>query len=42
MSKFDYEKFSGGYDVFAVSKEKYTKEQAIEIAKVKLFQSVNG
>ena len=36
MSKFDYESFIGGYDTFAVSKEKYTKEQAIEIAKVEL------
>lgn len=36
MSKFDYESFYGGYDNFAVSKEKYTKEQAIEIAKVEL------
>jgi hypothetical protein len=36
MSKFDYDKFTGGYDVFAVSKEKYTKEQAIEIAKEEL------
>ena len=33
MSKFDYASFSGGYDIFAVSKEKYTKEEAIEIAK---------
>lgn len=33
MSKFDYDSFIGGYDVLAVSKEKYTKEQAIEIAK---------
>lgn len=36
MSKFDYEIFYGGYDILAVSKEKYTKEQAIEIAKVEL------
>ena len=36
MSKFDYDSFIGGYDIFAVSKEKYTKEQAIEIAKVEL------
>ena len=31
MSKFDYGTFFGGYDNFAVSKEKYTKEQAIEL-----------
>lgn len=36
MSKFDYEIFYGGYDSFAVNKEKYTKEQAIEIAKIEL------
>ena len=31
MSKFDYGTFVGGYDEFAVSKEKYTKEQAIQL-----------
>ena len=31
MSKFEYGTFFGGYDNFAVSKEKYTKEQAIEL-----------
>ncbi len=31
MSKFEYNSFYGGYDDFAVSKEKYTKEQAIEL-----------
>jgi len=36
VSKFDYSTFYGGYDELAVSKEKYTKEQAIEIAKVEL------
>lgn len=36
MSKFDYLPFVGGYDELAVSKEKYTKEQAIEIAKFEL------
>jgi hypothetical protein len=36
MSKFDYSIFYGGYDKLAVSKERYTKEQAIEIAKVEL------
>ena len=33
MSKFEYCSFYGGYDSFAVNAEKYTKEQAIEIAK---------
>lgn len=36
MSKFDYGIFYGGYYDLAVSKEKYTKEEAIEIAKVEL------
>lgn len=36
MSKFDYNHFYGGYDSFAVSKEKFTKEEAIEIAKVEM------
>lgn len=36
MSKFDYAGFYGGYDELAVSKERYTKEQAIEIAKAEL------
>lgn len=36
MSKFDYARFYGSYDELAVNKEKYTKEQAIEIAKVEL------
>ena len=36
MSKFDFSIFYGGYDTLAVSKEKYTREQAIEIAKVEL------
>lgn len=40
MSKFDYDIFYGGVDTLAVSKEKYTKEQAIEIAKVEL-ESIN-
>ena len=31
MSKFDYDRFFGGYDDFAVSKEKHSKSQAIEI-----------
>lgn len=33
MSKFEFDCFYGGYDSFAVNKEKYTMEQAIEIAK---------
>mgnify|MGYP000846022721 CR=1 FL=1 len=33
MSKFTFEVFCGGYDSLAVSKERYTREQAIEIAK---------
>ena len=33
MSKFDYDIFFDGYDTLAVSKEKYSREQAIEIAK---------
>lgn len=37
MSKFDYASFYGGYDTFAVSKEKYKREQAIEIAKTELY-----
>lgn len=36
MSKFDYGIFYGGYDKLAVSKERYTKEEAIEIAKREL------
>jgi hypothetical protein len=41
VSKFDYDNFYGdGYDSFAVSKEKYSKEEAIEIAKVEM-ESVN-
>ena len=34
MSKFDSCGFYGGYDDFAVSKEKYTKDQAIEFYKL--------
>lgn len=33
MSKFDYDIFHGGFDELAVSKQRYNKEQAIEIAK---------
>ncbi len=32
MSKFDCGVFVGGYDDFAVSKQRYTKEEAIEMA----------
>ena len=34
MSKFEYLSFYGGYDDFAVNKEKYNKEQAIEFYKL--------
>lgn len=33
-SKFDFSGFVGGYDNFAVSKQKYTREEAIELAKL--------
>ena len=36
MSKFTYDIFYGGLDTLAVSKERYTKEEAIEIAKEEL------
>lgn len=36
MSKFDYSSFYGGLDEFAVSKEKYTKEEAINLARFEL------
>ena len=36
MSKFNYEGFYGGYDCLAVSKEKYTKQEAIDIARKEL------
>lgn len=32
-SKFEFENFVGGYDSFAVSKQKFTKEEAIECAR---------
>ena len=32
MSKFEWQGFIGGYDSFAVSKEKFTLSEAIEIA----------
>ena len=38
MSKFDYCTFHGGYDDLAISKEKYTREQAIDMAKLELEQ----
>lgn len=41
MSKFDFDIFYGGYDNLAVSKEKYSKEQAIEIAKENLNMAEN-
>jgi len=40
MSKFNYDVFIGDYVALAVSKEKYTKAQAVEIAKVEL-ESIN-
>lgn len=43
MSKFDYDIFYGGVDDLGVSKEKYTKEEAIKIAMVELEQhNTNG
>ncbi len=36
QSKFDYDIFCGGYDFFAVSKQRYSREEAIEIAKREL------
>lgn len=33
MSKFDYEAFYGDYNYLGISKEKYTKEEAIAIAR---------
>ena len=33
MSKFDYDSFYGGFDDFAVSKEKFTKDEAIALYK---------
>lgn len=36
MSKFDKDVFYGDYTCFCVSKERYSKEEAIEIAKVEL------
>lgn len=35
MSKFDYDAFTGDYPV-AVSKERYTEQQAVEIARNEL------
>lgn len=32
VSKFEFESFVGGYDSFAVSKQKFTKEEAIKCA----------
>ena len=36
MSKFEWQSFRGGYDDFAVSKEKFTFDEAIKIAKREL------
>ena len=38
MSKFDYAPFTGDISYVAVSKQRYTKEQAIEIATVELAE----
>ena len=40
MSKFDYGIFFGGDDTLAVSKEKYSREQAIEIAKAEICDGI--
>lgn len=37
ISKFDNSSFYGGYDEIAVSKQKYTKEEAIEIVITKYW-----
>lgn len=36
MSKFDFDIFSGGFDNFAVSMQRYTKEEAIELFRYEL------
>lgn len=33
LSKFEYDRFQSGYDDFAVSKQRYTKNEAIKLAK---------
>ena len=33
ISKFDFMKFNGGYDEFAVSKQRYSRDEAIAVAK---------
>ena len=38
MSKFDYDSFYGDFSYLAVSKERYTKEEAVEIAKRELAE----
>lgn len=35
-SKFDVDIFCGGFDILAVSKQKHSREEAIEIAKIEL------
>ena len=43
MSKFTYGMFYGGGErFFVVSKEKYTKEQAIELAMSEMVTSLYG
>ena len=36
ISKFDFSSFYGGFDIFAVSKQKYTKDEAIAVVKREL------
>lgn len=42
MSKFEHASFYGGYDTVAINKQKYTKEEAIEIAKKDYFWQEKG
>ena len=41
MSKFDYNYFCGDYNCLCISKEKYTKEEALKLAKVE-FEYADG
>lgn len=42
LSKFDRGAFFGGYDQLAISKQRYTKEQAIEQAKLEYEHKETG
>ena len=42
MSKFDYNSFYGDFNYLAVSKERYTEEEAVEIAKRELLETCNN